>query len=70
MISIYITIYISTNSNAFIFLFVNSCVAYTPLYTNRQRYGNEDEIVPSTDNFMIFAILHFYNFILVIDTIV
>jgi len=28
-------------------------------------YTNKD-----TDNFMIFAILHFYNFILVIDTIV
>ena len=29
---------------------------------------NEDEIDPNTDNFMIFAILYFYNFILVIDT--
>ena len=35
-----------------------------------QRYINEDKIVPNTDNFMIFAILHFYNFILVIDTAV
>jgi hypothetical protein len=41
-----------------------------PPYTHRQRYINEDEIVPNTDNFMIFAILHFYNFTLVIDTTV
>ena len=35
-----------------------------------QVYNNkkEDKIVPNTDNFMLFAILHFYNFILVIDT--
>jgi len=38
-------------------------VAYTPPCTHRQRYINEDKIVPNTDNFMIFAILHFYNFI-------
>jgi hypothetical protein len=30
---------------------------------------NEDKIVLNTDNFMIFAILYFYNFILVTDTI-
>ena len=37
-----------------------------------QVYNNkkEDKIVPNTDNFMIFAILHIYNFILVIDTTV
>jgi len=34
------------------------------------EYINEDKIVPNTDNFMIFAILHFYNFILAIDTTV
>jgi len=45
-------------------------VAYTPPYTHRQRYINEDKIVPNTDNFMIFAILHFYNFTLAIDTTV
>jgi len=39
-----------------------------PPYTHQQRYMNEDEIDPNTDNFMIFAILYFYNFILVIDT--
>jgi hypothetical protein len=38
-----------------------------PPYTHQQRYINEDKIVPNTDNFMIFAILYFYNFILVID---
>ena len=31
---------------------------------------NEDKVVPNADNFMIFAILHFYNFMLVIDTVV
>jgi hypothetical protein len=35
-----------------------------------QREDSEDKIVPNTDNFMIFAILYFYNFILVIDTAV
>ena len=39
-------------------------------YSHWQRYINEDKIVPNTDNFMIFAILHFYNFTLVIDTTV
>jgi hypothetical protein len=34
------------------------------------RYINEDKILPNTDNFMIFAILHFYNFILVVNTTV
>ena len=38
-------------------------------YTHR-RYINEDKIVPNTDNFMIFAILHFYSFMLAIDTTV
>ena len=33
-------------------------------------YINEDKIFPNTDNFMISAILHFYNFTLVIDTTV
>jgi hypothetical protein len=46
------------------------CFAYMPPYTHRQRYINEDKIVPNTDNFMIFDILHFYNFMLVIDTTV
>jgi hypothetical protein len=40
-----------------------------PPYTHHQRYINEDKIDPNTDNF-IFAILYFYNFILVIDTTV
>jgi hypothetical protein len=39
-------------------------------YTHQQRYINKDKIVPNTDNFMIFAILYFYNFRLVIDTAV
>jgi len=34
-------------------------------YTHQQRYINEDKIDPNTDNFMIFAILYCYNFILV-----
>jgi hypothetical protein len=41
------------------------CVAYAPPYTHQQQYINEDKIDPYTDNFMIFAILHFYNFILI-----
>ena len=41
-----------------------------PPYTHRQRYINEDKIDPNTNNFMIFAILHFYSFTLVIDTTV
>ena len=41
-----------------------------PPYTHRQRYINKDKIDPNTDNFIIFAILYFYNFILVIDTTV
>jgi hypothetical protein len=41
-----------------------------PPYTHQQRYINEDKIDPNTDNFTIFAILYFYNFILVIDTTV
>jgi hypothetical protein len=45
-------------------------IPYTPPYTHRQRYVNEDKIVLNTDNFMIFAILHIYNFILVVDTTV
>ena len=60
----------STNSNVFVFLYFNIYAAYTPPYTHRERYINEDKIVPNTDNFTIFAILHFYNFILVIDTTV
>jgi hypothetical protein len=38
-----------------------------PPYTHWQRYINEDKIYPNIDNFIIIAILHFYNFILVID---
>jgi len=38
------------------------CVAYTPPYPHRQRYINEDKIVPNTDNYMIFAILDFYTY--------
>jgi hypothetical protein len=38
-----------------------------PPYTHRQRYINEDKIDPTTDNFMIFAILQFYTGI---DTVV
>ena len=45
-------------------------VASMPTYTHRQRHINEDKIIPNTDNFTIFTILHFYNFILVIDTAV
>ena len=41
-----------------------------PPYTHQQRYINEDKIDPNTNNFMIFAILHFYSFTLVIDTTV
>jgi hypothetical protein len=44
--------------------------AYMPPYTHQQRYINEDKIDPNTNNFMIFAILHFYSFILVTDTTV
>ena len=39
-------------------------------FSSIYQYINEDKIVPNTDNFMIFAILHFYNFILVINTTV
>ena len=35
-----------------------------------QRYINEGKIVPNTYNFMIYAILHFYNSTLVTDTTV
>jgi hypothetical protein len=45
-------------------------VAYMPPYTHQKRYINENKIVPNIDNFMIFAILYFYNFILVVDTTV
>ena len=51
-------------------MFQQLCVAYTPPYTHRQQCINEDKILPNTDNFMIFAILHCYNFILFIDTTV
>jgi hypothetical protein len=40
-----------------------------PPYTH-QLFTNEDKIDPNTDNFKIFAILHFSNFILVTDTAV
>jgi hypothetical protein len=39
-----------------------------PPYTHRQRYINEEKINPKTDNFMIFANLYFYSFIMVVDT--
>jgi hypothetical protein len=39
-------------------------------YTHRQRYINEDENDSNTNNFRIFAILYFHNFVLVTDTIV
>jgi hypothetical protein len=39
-----------------------------PPYTHRQQYIKEDKIYPNNDNFMIFAILHFYNFTLAMDT--
>jgi hypothetical protein len=39
-------------------------------YTHKQRYVNEDKINPNTDNVMIFAILYFYNFILIMDAAV
>jgi hypothetical protein len=45
-------------------------VAYMPPYTHRQRYINEDKIVSNTDNLRYLQFLHFYGFILVIDTIV
>jgi len=51
-------------------MFLQLCVAYMPPYTHREWYINEDKIVPNTDNFMIFAILYFYNFRLVVNTIV
>jgi hypothetical protein len=41
-----------------------------PPYTHQQQYIFEDKIDPNADNFMIFAISYFYNFILVIDTTV
>ena len=69
VIFIYITIYISTNSNAFRFLCFNSFVLPTRHHTPTNN-NNEDKIVLNTDNFMIFAILHSYNFTLVIDTTV
>jgi hypothetical protein len=54
-----------------IYLFkVTTCFGLTLPYTHRQRYINEDKVDPNTDNFMIFAILHFQNFILVTDTTV
>jgi hypothetical protein len=52
------------------FMFYQLYVAYTPPYTHRQRYTNEHKIVPNTDNFTIFAILHFNNFTLVTYTAV
>jgi hypothetical protein len=44
--------------------------AYTPPYTHRQRHINEDKIVPSTDNFIIFAKITFLQFYTVTDTTV
>jgi hypothetical protein len=48
-------------------------VLYGSIYASiklwKYKIGNI-KIVPNTDNFMIFAILYFYNFILVIDTTV
>jgi hypothetical protein len=37
---------------------------------HHQVTGKQYKIVPNTDNIMILAISHFYNFILVIDTTV
>jgi hypothetical protein len=51
------------------FTFQQLCVAYTPPYTHR-RCINKDKMFLNTDNFMIFAILHFYNFTLFIDSTV
>jgi hypothetical protein len=66
---IYIIIYITKNSNIFLsFIFFNSFVLPTRHHTPTDN--DEDKIVPNTNNFMIFAILHFYSFILVIDTVV
>jgi hypothetical protein len=45
------------------------CCLHATIHPPTKRYINEDKIVSNTDNFMIFAIIHFYNFILVIDTI-
>jgi hypothetical protein len=61
---------IRSQVKTYVFLCFNNFVAYTPPYTHRQRYINKDKIVPNADNFMIFAILHFYNFIPVTDTTV
>jgi len=43
------------------FYVLTVCVAYMPPYTHRQRYINEDEIVPNTDNL---SYLQFYIFII------
>jgi hypothetical protein len=48
----------------------NSIMLPTRHHTPTDNDINEDKIDSNTDNFMIFAILHFYNFILVIDTVV
>jgi hypothetical protein len=37
-----------------------------PPYTHQQLYINEDKTDPNTGNFMIFAILYFYNFMMFI----
>jgi len=65
-LSLFYTI-VSVNS-FYGFMFYQLCVTYMPPYTHRQQYINEDKIIPNTDNFMIFAILYFYNFMLVMDT--
>jgi hypothetical protein len=43
---------------------------YTIIKSRRKLEIYKDKIVPNTDNFMILAILHFCNFILVVDTAV
>jgi hypothetical protein len=48
-----------------VFMFQQLCIAYMLLYTHQQRYINENKIFPKTDKFIIFAILYFYNFMLV-----
>jgi hypothetical protein len=43
-------------------MFQQLCVAYTPPYTHRQRYINEDKIVPNAvNNICNFTFLQFYT---------
>ena len=54
----------------FLYLFLYVSHHFLFVLTHRQRYINEDKIVLNTDNFMIFTIIYFYNFMLVIDSTV